>query len=120
MSCHSGQSIASRSPCCRPTIADFSLAGYVFWPEEITEHVVPRPVAARAPFDGAAVVAHAAGAFHDRFKIGHLERNVIDGRPAGVAEYDVVVVGVDGHEMELARGVGHLEAEREVVGEVVP
>jgi len=69
-------------------------------------------VPARSPFDGAAVVAHAAGAAHHRFQVRHFERNVIKRRSAGEAEHDAVMIGIAGQKAQPPGGVGEPEAER--------
>jgi len=59
-------------------------------------------VAARTPFDAAAVVAHAAGAAHDLFEVGHFERNVIERRAAAEPQHHVVVIAATGNKPHFA------------------
>ena len=88
---------------------------HVLGAEKIAEHVVARPVPARPPFDGAAVVAHAPGAAHHQFEIGHLERDMIERRAAGEAEHHAVVIAIAREKAQPRRGVGERKAERVAV-----
>ena len=82
-----------------------------FGPDEIGEDVVARPVAADAPFDGEAGLAHAPGAAHDRIDVDHLEGDVMQRRALAVGERDAVVIHIAIEEGERARLVDQAEAE---------
>src|SRR6185437_14712971 len=85
---------------------------HVLGAEKIAEHIVAGAVAARTPFEAAAVVAHAAGATHYRFKIGHFKGYVIDRPSAGKSKHHAVVIGVAREKTQPPRGVGERKAER--------
>src|SRR5215469_14507464 len=79
--------------------------------DEISEHVVARPMPADAPFDRKAAFAQTAGAAHDAVDVRHLERDMVERRRRTARERQDMVLIVAAEERHRPRLVDDTESE---------